>query len=107
MNRLTAYTGCSGIPLGKAGAGAVMDCRCRVRGGVPGRRRRPGWPWRGSGRGGLCGERAGGAVLQAGEGFGGEVATADGLEQVVDGGGELPFGGGFGFAADRQLAEAH
>src|SRR5229473_3185244 len=44
---------------------------------------------------------------QGGQGGVGEVAGGEGFEQVVDGGGEAPFGGCFGFAADRELAEAH
>src|SRR5215469_15494848 len=44
---------------------------------------------------------------QGGQGGAGEVAGGDGFDQVVDGAGESPFGGGFGFAADRELAESH
>src|SRR5260370_18662817 len=57
----------------------------------------------GSGRAGRRACLAG----QGGQGGGGEVAGGDGLEQVVHGGGEPPFGGGFGFAAHAELAEAH
>lgn len=35
----------------------------------------------------------GGSAGQGGQGLGGEVAGGDGLEEVVDGAGELPFGG--------------
>src|SRR5215472_3874566 len=44
---------------------------------------------------------------QGGEGLVGEVAGGDGFDQVVDGAGEFPFGGGFGFAAYRELAVSH
>src|SRR5205809_6081003 len=35
------------------------------------------------------------------------MAGGDGLEQVADGAGELPFRAGFGLAAHRQMAQAH
>src|SRR5215472_10201530 len=47
-----------------------------------------------------------GSGWQGGQGLAGEVAAGDGFEQVVDSGGEGPFGGCFGLAPHRQLAEA-
>src|SRR5215470_10173742 len=44
---------------------------------------------------------------QGGEGGGGEVAGADGFEQVVDCAGQEPFCGGAREPADGELAEAH
>src|SRR6266704_3381890 len=50
----------------------------------------------------LAGQSAG----QGGDGLAGEAAGGDGLEQVVHGAGERPFGAGLGVAAHGQLAEA-
>src|SRR5580693_6089491 len=93
---MSGRTGCSGIG------------RVWVAGAVG-----PGWwvyglGWWRSGVG-LAGQagwwgRVGGQVV---EGCGGEVPGGDGFEQVVHGAGEGPFGGGFGFAAHGELAEAH
>src|SRR5215813_5442522 len=73
------------------------------------------WFWRWV-CGGVAGPGAGGAgpgrpgcwlAGQRGEGLEGEVAGGDGLEQVVHGADEGPFGGGSGLAAYRELADAH
>ena len=63
-------------------------------------------PGDGRASGGGCGWH-GESRGQGGQGLGGEVSGGDRLEQVVDGAGEPLFGGGFGFAADRELAEPH
>src|SRR6266567_3017293 len=87
---------CMGLPLTNAPPSGL----CRNDSGwrlvaVPCRR----WPagWAGHGWSGG----------QGGEGLVGEVAGGDGFDQVVDGAGEPPFGGGFGPAAYRELAESH
>src|ERR1700744_2131360 len=61
------------------------------------------WWWRSAG----C--RPPGRWVSSGCGqcLGGEPAGADGLEEVVYGAGEGPFGAGFGLAAHGELPEAH
>src|SRR4029077_10066265 len=72
------------------------------------------WFWRGGAAGSTAPRRpARGRVSwcwlagQAGQGLEGEVPGGDGLEQVVHGADELPFGAGCGVAADGELADAH
>src|SRR5580692_4806874 len=58
----------------------------------------------GGGRAGAGCAPGGGS--EGGECLAGEVAAADGGEEVVHAGDQVPFGGGFGFAAHGELAEA-
>src|SRR2546430_9735608 len=75
----------------------------------------PGWagdagrllPGRAGDAGRLPGPGGPASAGQPGQGGGGEVAGGQGLEQVVDGAGEGPLGGGLVLAAHGQLAEAH
>src|SRR6185437_11262701 len=80
------YWGCCGIVRVGVAVGLSFAWSCP---GVPGA------GWRSSG---LAGEGC--------QGGGGEVAAGDGLAEVADGGGEGPFAGCPGQAADRQAADA-